>query len=526
MKIKLSFLAATLFAISPIYAQAPAVQWQKTIGGSGLDLFYDVQQTADGGYIMGGISDSNISGNKAENCNGYWDYWVVKVDATGIIQWQNTIGGSDYETNLSIQQTDDGGYILGGTSYSNISGDKTENCLGEGDFWVLKLNASGAIEWQNTIGGNYFDELSSLEQTADGGYIIGGSSSSDISGDKIENSSGGWDYWVVKLDATGTLQWQNTIGGNDFDYLFSVQQTSDGGYIIGGSSSSDISGDKTENSLGARDYWVVKLDTIGTIQWQNTIGGNGYDHLTCLQQTTDGGYILGGYSGSDISGDKTENRVGNDDDFWVIKLNATGSIQWQNTIGGNSYEPLTCLQQIADGGYIVGGFSNSNISGDKTEDCLGNADYWMLKLDATGIIQWQNTLGGLGDDLLYSLQQTTDDGYIIGGSSNSNISSDKTENSLGGQDFWIIKLAPEYVPTVEVPSAKGSLTIYPNPATDAIFIQSETVTTLCLRNAFGQVLSTQIIQTQGKIDLSNYPNGIYFLTELQTGIEHKILKVK
>ena len=150
------------------------------------------------------------------------------------------------------------------------------------------------IEWQNTIGGNYTDQLYSIQQTTDGGYILGGWSESYISGDKTENSFGGSDYWVVKLDSIGNIQWQNTIGGNSGDGLYSVQQTTDGGYILGGVSTSNISGDKTENSQGYIDYWVVKLDASGNIQWQNTIGGNSDDYLTSIQQTTDGGYILGG----------------------------------------------------------------------------------------------------------------------------------------------------------------------------------------------------------------------------------------
>jgi len=129
------------------------------------------------------------------------------------------------------------------------------------------------IEWQNTIGGNYYDQLNSIQQTSDGGYILGGWSDSNISGDKTEDSQGNYDYWVVKLDAAGNIQWQNTIGGNSVDYLTSIQQTTDGGYILGGWSNSGVSGDKTENSQGANDYWVVKLDPIGYIQWQNTIGG-------------------------------------------------------------------------------------------------------------------------------------------------------------------------------------------------------------------------------------------------------------
>src|SRR6185436_15876568 len=173
------------------------------------------------------------------------------------IEWQNTIGGSASDQLSSIKKTFDGGYISGGVSGSSVSGDKTENCLGAIDFWVVKVNAVGNIQWQNTIGGSSFDILSSLDQTADGGYILGGSSQSNISGDKTE-------------DGIGNIQWQNTIGGSFSDNLLSIQQTFDGGYILGGYSSSNISGDKTENSVGAfgaYDYWIVKIDSNGIVQW-------------------------------------------------------------------------------------------------------------------------------------------------------------------------------------------------------------------------------------------------------------------
>ncbi len=524
MKSIFSFLAATICVFSTLFAQAPAIQWQNTIGGSDEDFLYSIEQTADGGYILGGHSLSNISGDKTENCLSGWDYWVLKLNAAGSIQWQNTIGGIGLDELSSLQQTADGGYILGGFSNSYISGDKTENNNG-GDYWVVKLDATGAIQWQNTIGGDGYDQLNSLQQTVDGGYILGGSSASNISGDKIENSNGGYDYWVVKLDDTGDIQWQNTIGGSDFDELLALQQTADGGYIIGGWSKSNISGDKTENSWGLYDYWVVKLDAIGAIQWQNTIGGNDDDYLFSLQQTSEGGYILGGRSNSNVSGDKTENSLGQED-YWVVKLNATGTIQWQNTIGGNAMDGFRYLQQTSDGGYILSGYSNSSISGDKTENGLGGWDYWVVKLDATGTIIWQNTIGGNATDGIGSLQQCADGGYILGGSSSSNISGDKTENSNGKYDYWIIKLAPETVPTGEAPIATVGITLYPNPTADFLFVTSETATTLCLHNSIGQILTTQTIQGQGQIDLSRYPNGIYFLVEMETGIGHKILKNK
>ncbi|QQR96328.1 MAG: T9SS type A sorting domain-containing protein [Bacteroidota bacterium] len=422
---------------------AQEIEWQNTIGGNYYDQLNSIQQTSDGGYILGGWSDSNISGDKTEDSQGNYDYWVVKLDAAGNIQWQNTIGGNSVDYLTSIQQTTDGGYILGGWSNSGVSGDKTENSQGANDYWVVKLDPIGYIQWQNTIGGGSYDYLTSIQQTTDGGYILGGMSQSDVSGDKTEICQGDFDYWVVKLDASGNIQWQNTIGGNSWDELESLEQTTDGGYMLGGYSYSDISGDKTENCQGNHDYWVVKLDASGNIQWQNTIGGNLDDLLYSVQQTSDGGYILGGASGSGFSGDKTESSQGYFD-YWVVKLYTTGNIQWQNTIGGGSLDHLNSIQQTSDGGYILGGVSISDISGDKTENSQGANDYWVVKLDASGNIQWQNIIGGNSGDYLTSIQQTTDGKYILGGYSESNISGDKTESSQGNFDYWVVKLTDKF----------------------------------------------------------------------------------
>ena len=425
----------------PFLSNAQVIEWQNTIGGNNWDDMQSIAQTTDGGYILGGKSMSNISGDKTENCIGIGssDYWIVKTDSLGIIQWQNTIGGSDVDYFQSLQQTTDGGYILGGSSKSNISGDKTENSLGGYDYWIVKTDSLGVIQWQNTIGGNYNDYLISLQQTTDGGYILGGYSWSNISGDKTENCYGSADYWLVKTDSLGVIQWQNTIGGNDEDYLYSLQQTTDGGYILGGGSNSNISSDKTEDRQGGFDYWIVKTNSLGVIQWQNTIGGNQDDNLYSLQQTNDGGYILGGESWSNISGDKTENCQGYAD-YWLVRMDYFGGIQWQNSIGGSHYDQLLTLKQTSDGGYILGGRSFSNISGDKTENSNGSKDFWLVKTNSLGVIRWQNTIGGNGDDELHSLQQTSDGGYILGGWSSSYISGDKTENCQGIHDYWLVKL--------------------------------------------------------------------------------------
>ena len=419
------------------------IQWQNTIGGSGRDELNSIMQTIDYGYILGGVSSSNISGDKTENNNGVWDYWILKVDSIGNIQWQNTIGGNSSDVLSVVQQTTDGGYILGGLSKSYISGDKTDSCFGYEDYWIVKVDSFGAIQWQNTIGGNRIDWLNSIQQTNDGGFILGGHSISDISGDKTESCNGQEDYWVVKVDSLGDIQWQNTIGGDSSDCLLSIEQTTDGGYILGGWSKSNISGDKTENSNGFSDFWIVKLDSIGVIQWQNTIGGSNYEVLFSIQQTTDWGYILGGPSVSNISGDKTENCFGQED-YWIVKVDSLGVIQWQNTIGGSGNDEVRTINQTSDGGYILGGFSDSNISGNKTDDNDGFSDYWIVKIDNIGNVQWQNSIGGSELEILTALQQTTDFDYILGGWTKSNISGDKAENCIGDYDYWIVKITDKY----------------------------------------------------------------------------------
>jgi len=433
---------AFLFTTSTLFAQE--IEWQNTIGGSDFDDLRAIKQTSDGGYILGGYSKSSISGDKTENCIGAFDYWIVKMDAFGNIQWQNTIGGSGQDSFLAIEQTSDGGYLLGGYSGSNISGDKSENSFnGSADYWIVKIDSLGNIQAQNTIGGDGEDYLYSVKQTNDGGYILGGSSRSNISFDKTENTNGGTDFWIVKTDALCNIQWQNTIGGSGYDQLSSMDLTSDGGYILGGYSNSPFSGDKTENSVGFNDYWIVKTDSLGNIQWQNTIGGSLEDYLYSIEQTSEGGYFLGGHSSSSISGDKTENSKGGND-YWIVKTDSVGNVLWQNTIGGSNGECLFSAKQTNDGSFILGGFSFSNISGDKTENCIGTYDLLIIKTDALGNIQWQNTIGGGSDDALFAMDITSDGGYILGGSSISDIYEDKTENCKGQMDQWIVKLTDKY----------------------------------------------------------------------------------
>lgn len=452
-----TFIALVLSSVHFTYAQMPSIEWQNTIGGSSVDFPVSVIPTADGGYMVAGHSSSGMSGDKSMANVGGDDIWMVKLDATGTIVWEKTIGGDDQERLGAFVQTTDGGYIFGSTSSSGISGDKTEANIGSDDFWIIKTDSVGNIEWENTIGGTDSDELKDIIQTNDGGYLAAGSSSSGISGDKTEANLGNDDFWIVKLDSQGSIEWQNTIGGSDYDDLAAAVQTMDGGYFLGGSSNSGISGDKTEASRGTIDFWVVKTDSLGTVDWDKTVGGNHLDRVSDALQSTDGGYMMVGDSHSDISGDKTDNSFGSND-YWIVRLGTIGNIQFQRTYGGSGNEAATCIIRTDDGGYLVGGHSTSGISGTKTTVSNGQYDHWLLKLDFIGLIEWQKAIGGSNHDFHRNIEEVDSNQYVFASNSISDISGDKDESSQGNFDYWVVKLGPD---NILLPLEWGAITATP-----------------------------------------------------------------
>lgn len=494
------------------YAQDPNILWQRTIGGSGDEELRVSISTFDGGFLIAGPSKSNISGDKSENNIGEDDYWIVKLSSTGNVEWDNTIGGDDLDRVESIIQDVDGGYVIGGWSGSNISGDKNENCRGFYDYWIVKLNSLGNIQWQKTIGGSNQDIMNNIIQTNDGGYFLGGTSNSNISGEKSENSIDfSDDYWVLKLDNSGNIEWQNTIGGNSEDKLESVLQTPDGGFLLGGYSRSGISEDKTEINQGNYDYWIVKVDHLGNIEWQNTIGGDDGDILTNVMQSYDGGYLVVGESWSTMSGDKTENNYG-DSDYWIIKLDQTGNIEWQNTIGGNEADGCLFSYSDFDGSYWIVGFSTSNISGDKTVPSNGSTDIWLLKLNDSGEILNQYSIGGSHADYAVSINRTSENKIFLGGNSRSDISGDKTENSIGENDYWVLKL-DDLLGTTEHLLATG-IALYPNPAKNTLQLntQDQTIDQINIYTMTGsKVLQLEVGTVSPTVDVSSLATGVYYV---------------
>ncbi len=485
-----------------IYAQDPNILWQRTIGGSGSDKLWSIVQTSDGGFLVGGNSDSNTSGEKNEDSRGGDDYWVIRLNPNGNILWQRTFGGNADDYLFSVQQTIDGGFILGGHSNSNISGDKTENSQGDFDYWIIKLDNSGNIQWQNTIGGNGIDIINKIVETDEGNFLIGGHSTSAISGDRTVFKNGFRDVWLVKLDLNGGIIWQKSYGYNDVT-LTGLAKTIDGGFIL----SSTIFGITPIHDA----FWALRLDSFGNQIWSKIIGGDKSDWFPKINPTTDGGYIIAGASDSDAFGDKSENSQGSFD-YWVVKLDENGNVVWENTIGGSEPEQPDSIIQCLDGSYLVCGYSSSNISGDKTQNSQGSSDYWFLKLNSVGIIEWQNRVGGEEADHRAKAIQAVDGSYVIGGYSSSNISGDKTENSRGEYDFWIVKHAAS-LGINENPFAT-TITLYPSPAKNTLQLntQDKTIDQVNIYTMTGsKVLQLNVDTVSPTVDVSSLASGVYYL---------------
>ncbi|HEX9981153.1 MAG TPA: T9SS type A sorting domain-containing protein [Flavobacterium sp.] len=510
--IKKYLLLATLAYCVNSFGQAPVIQWQDVAGGSNTDMFRSVITTSDGHYVTVGSTDSNDG--DILNHHGEFDVLLFKYDQTGNLLWKKTFGGTGQDNGTSVRQTLDGGFIICGDSEST-DGDAAVTHTST-DYWIIKTDASGTLEWQKSFGGSGYDIATDIRQTSDGGYIVIGESRSN-SGD-VASHYGNEDIWILKLDSAGTLLWQKNYGGNGEDGPRTILQTPDGGYIFSSYTNScaqDIVGlHDPYGCTGAftnRDYWIVKLNASGNIVWKTTLGTDGNDSVSdspeSLAMTSDGGYIVCG----------TTNPVwasGGDFDFKIYKLSSAGAVEWEKDYGGIYNDRAYAVVQTADGGYVISGATNSNggdVSGNHSQyyGSIGyDSDFWIIKTDAAGTLQWQKCYGGQGSETPYSMLFTNDGGLIVAGDATSNNTGDVLTGH-GLSEAWLIKLSAVSLATADL--EQTSFSVYPNPARHEINIPTdEDVQMYSITDVTGK---TVLKSTAGskRIDVGGLHSGIYIL---------------
>lgn len=356
-----------------------------TVGWTNPENGKSIIQTSDGSYAAAGYTTSFGAGN--------YDMYIVKLDKSGGISWIRTIGGTNVDLANSIIQTSDGGYAVVGNTRSYGAGSD--------DVYVVKLDAAGNILWTKTIGGSDIDYGYSIVQTSDGGYVI--------AGETLNYGAGLGDIYVVKLDGSGNKLWTKTVGGTKEDRAYSMTKTSDGGFAICGYTVSFGSGNT--------DVYIVKLDGTGNLLWSKVVGGTNYETGYSIIQASDGGYAVAGYSSSYPGGGNS--------DFYVIKLDGSGNVSWKKTYGGAQEEWSYSIVQSNDGGYVVGGHS-------ETYGGLNYPDMLAVKIDGSGNLQWARSTGGSGNDVCNSVVKSSDGGYGLLGNTNS--------FGAGDFDMYFVKL--------------------------------------------------------------------------------------
>ena len=404
-----------------------------TLGGSKNESAQAVVNTTDGGYAVLGHTQS-MDGDVLSKSNESYDYWLLKFDANNQLQWQKTYGGSDDDRGVDLIQTSDNGFAVIGKSKSSDL-EVSENA-GFDDFWVSKLDSSGAIIWEYSFGFAGSDTPYSIIQTNDNGYLLSGVldvSASNGQGDRklILSRHAGGDFWVIKLNASGVKQWSNYYGGSFTDTAYDAIQTEDDGYIIIGSSDSDDV--DITNNLGSYDFWILKISATGTLVWEKSFGGSEIDEAHAISQATDGNYLI---VGDTRSNDLEISQNNGAADLWIVKITPEGTLLWEKTLGGSSFDVGRSISKTQDNGFLVSGSSRSS-DGNLTSN-KGQNDAWVVKINSSGNLEWQKTIGGSEVDFFYDAVELNDQTIIAVGDSNSS-NEDIYENN-GFSDLLILKL--------------------------------------------------------------------------------------
>ncbi|PKV48674.1 hypothetical protein ATE84_0679 [Aquimarina sp. MAR_2010_214] len=419
--------------VPPLEGFLGEIDWVKTFGGSNEDNALSVVETTDGGYAIAGYTQS-IDGDITDKTAPDSDYWLLKITKEGEIAWSKTYGGSGDERGEKIIQTTDGGFVLVG--YSRSADEDVSANAGLQDYWIVKTDASGGIQWEKSFGFPGIDRAFSVVQTRDGGYFITGFLDVTASGGEGNDNKNGFskhgvgEFWGIKLNASGEKEWRRFFGGTNNDRSYDVVQTQDDGFLMIGSSESvdfDVTGSK-----GSYDFWAVKINKEGTKLWEKSFGGSEIDVGYAIAATGDGKFLIVGDSRS-VDGN-ISNANGNAD-LWLIQIDGNGNLLWEKSLGGTAFDTGRAIAKMQNGGFVITGNSRSNdidVAQNK-----GQSDVWSIIITSNGEVQWKLASGGSQAEFGEGCIETSDKKIVVVGNSESN--DFDVPNNKGFKDVLIIK---------------------------------------------------------------------------------------
>lgn len=429
-----AFLLLILFFSFPLFGQSD-LNWSQHYGGTQSDIAENIKTTADNHFILAGHSNSNNQDITANQ--GLSDFLLLKTTQDGNIVWQRSYGGSQNDFAHDVAVTDDG-YALAGVSYS--SNGQVSNQFGNGDIWIVKTDLNGNINWQRSYGSNQLDIAKKIIPTIDGGYLLAGMThSNDIASTNGTYAYG--DIWLIKINATGDIEWQQTLNGSRSEIPTALLQTATGDFMLAGIS---FSKDGDFNNFGNSDAFIAKINKTGSLQWVKNYGGTANDAIHDLKASKDGNYIATGYRGLiDITA--TGVKPDYDEQAWVLKIDTNGNEQWNRTFGGSKYEQAQSIATTLDGGYILTANTESFDNGINTK---GKKDTWVIKLASNGDMQWQRTYGGFDTELTQAIIELPNGSYTILSYSMSDTGD--VYGNKGNQDIWLFTLEGSFQLTVDL----------------------------------------------------------------------------
>jgi hypothetical protein len=491
--------ALLLCALTSLHSQN--IQWQKDIKSSTQNFLSQVSTTIDQQYLITGssIQASKLQTTENKQNNGY-DFHLVKLNQQGDEVWEKFFVGNNHDFLTSTVITQEGGFLISGTSYSNKGLDKKDDSKGGSDIWLIRLNEFGDELWQKTLGTASDEEARSVIQTTDLGFFVAGN---------VQNSARGYgskDVVIIKLDKNGKELSQLILGGKGLDEMEKMIPTKDGGALLGIYSRSNIGGSKKTENFGEGDYWIIKLNKDGKVEWEKNYGGKGDDHLRALALTSNG-YIIGGESRSERSGNKS---VGIEEgtDLWLISLNERGEEIWQKSYNFKNRDVLMGMSVLPSAddktskGILLGGYTQA-------EGRIENEDetFWLLYIDQQGTEQWRKHVKGESrkkEERLSDLKLNRDGSIILAGTS---------AEELGKENWKIIKLGDSQIDKL---IEKQEIKIYPNPVSDYAYVETGfdfKEADITLYDMGGRQL--QNIKTKNKvtkISTQNLVQGAYLVT--------------